>query len=223
MNKHIPIYILLLPFLAIVMVIITYITINPSTPKENYYTLRSKAADLIPTLVHLPTSIPLPTSTPLPTPIPREETFKHPSPDGKVQVELKAKYTSPQSTEYTVSTMDSDGSNSKVVYQTILSGVKFQIPFNSWSPDNRYFFIEKNTGEAYVFTRTGENITSSEQFFSVKDIFSTPDRVDRYDMTTGWASPTLLIIHTKNLDNSKGSSYWFEVPSQAIIQLSGDF
>jgi len=106
---------------------------------------------------------------------------------------------------------------------TVPASEGMSIPFNTWSPDDKYVFIQKNNGDALVFSATGEDISEGQKYIGIKDIFNGTERADYYHETTGWASPTLLIVNTVRADNKKGSSYWFEIPSKAIIQLSSQF
>lgn len=158
-----------------------------------------------------------------PTPKLAEESQMQPSPDGTKKLVMRVVHEASGSSQYIFTAMDKNGENAVRVYETRLVGGSFSIPFNTWSPDDRYFFIQKNTGEALVFTRTGDPVTQTEQLLDVKEDFTKGQRSDSYTEVTGWASPTLLIINTTNPEGKKGSSYWYEVPSKAIIQLWGDF
>jgi len=192
-----------------VIAVISYMTFLRPHPQINYFATETLAADqIVPTVSQLP---------------PHEEMSTQPSPDGTKKLVMRVTPASSDANTYTFTTMDSTGENKKEIYTATLSGDKFTIPFNTWSPDNKYLFVQKDSGEALVFARSGEAITPVEQFIDVKDIFSKKDRQDRYSRVTGWASPTLLIINTVGGDGAKGSSYWFEVPSKAIIELWGDF
>jgi hypothetical protein len=154
---------------------------------------------------------------------PLEESQKQPSPDGKVELLMQVTHNSSGTTDYVFTSMDSNEENQTQVFTTSFSDGSYEIPFNSWSPDDKYFIIQKDTGEALVFTKTGKDITAAEQFLDVKEIFLQKKRPDIYNKVTGWASANLLIIQTVTAEGKKGRSYWFEVPSKAIIGLSGDF
>ncbi len=120
--------------------------------------------------------------------------------------------------------MDGSSTNEYALYTAkVQNPDNLSIPFNTWSPDNKYLFIQKNENGALVFKASGESITSDQTFFDVGDIFK--DKVKNVvpKVVTGWASLTLLIVNTVKEDHTKGPSYWFEVPSQAIIQLSSQF
>lgn len=160
-------------------------------------------------------------------PVLQTDIASQPTPDGKKKLLMEATHKKDTST-YVFTTTDGSGGNlqplfSKTVQASASASEGMSIPFNSWSPDNKYLFIQKNDGDAMVFKATGEEIVPGQLYFDVRDLFSAAGRKDTYEVTTGWASPTLLIVNTTTPDNTKGSSYWFEVPSKAIIQLSSQF
>ncbi|MEK7140972.1 MAG: hypothetical protein AAB800_00320 [Patescibacteria group bacterium] len=160
-------------------------------------------------------------------PILKVDTASQPTPDGKKKLLMEATHKKDNST-YVFTTSDGSGGNIQPLFTTTVQASAsasegLSIPFNTWSPDNKYLFIQKNDGNAWVFNATGEEIIPGQRYFDVKDLFSAAGRKDTYEVTTGWASPTLLIVNTRTPDDTKGSSYWFEVPSKAIIQLSSQF
>lgn len=161
------------------------------------------------------------------TPAPKIDMASQPTPDGKKKLLMEATHKKDTST-YVFTTSDGSGGNIQPLFTTTIQAsasatAGLNIPFNTWSPDNKYVFIQKNDGNAWVFNATGEEIVPGQKYLDVKDLFNAAGKKDTYKETTGWASPTLLIINTLAPDNTKGSSYWFEVPSKAIIQLSSSF
>lgn len=160
-------------------------------------------------------------------PVLQTDIASQPTPDGKKKLLMEATHKKDTST-YVFTTTDGSGGNlqplfSKTVQASASASEGMSIPFNSWSPDNKYLFIQKNDGDALVFKATGEEIVPGQLYFDVRDLFSAAGRKDTYHETTGWASPSLLIVNTSTPDNAKGNSYWFEIPSKAIIQLSTSF
>lgn len=160
-------------------------------------------------------------------PILKVDTSSQPTPDGKKKLLMEATHKKDIST-YVFTTSDGSGGNREPLFTTTVQASAsategLHIPFNTWSPDNKYLFIQKNDGDALVFKATGDEIVSGQHYFDVRKLFNAAGKKDTYEVTTGWASPTLLIINTLAPDKTKGSSYWFEVPSKAIIQLSSSF
>lgn len=149
------------------------------------------------------------------------------SPDGTKKVIMKVTENSDNTKTYDFSTADENGANEQHVFTKILNlGESMSIPFNTWSPDDKYFFIQENLAgdkSAFVFKATGEPFVGTEKYLDATDSFSKANTGNNFDIATGWASETLIIINTKKPDGEKGFSYWFEVPSKAIIQLSTEF
>lgn len=170
-----------------------------------------------------PIKSPIPTATPAPI----METFSQISPDGTKMVTMKSVTNKDISKTYTFTTSDSDNTNQQSIYTTILpSNESLSIPFNTWSPDNKYVFLQHNMpsgSEAIVMNANGQPIVEGEQYFNVTTLFAGKSTGNVYQETTGWASETLLIVNTTRQEGTKGPSYWFEVPSKAIIQLSTEF
>jgi hypothetical protein len=149
------------------------------------------------------------------------------SPDGTKKVIMKITENPDNTKTYDFSVSDENGANEQFIFaKTLSSSNNMVIPFNTWSPDDKYFFIEQNAGgnkSVFVFKATGALFTDTETYLDAADSFIQKNTGNNFDEATGWASETLVIINTKKSDNTKGPSYWFEVPSKAIIQLSTEF
>lgn len=149
------------------------------------------------------------------------------SPDGKKEVIMKMTENNDGTTAYDFSTADENGANEKLIFTKVLDSQKnMAIPFNAWSPDNQYFFVQENAGankNALVFKATGTPFADANIYLDVSNIFAGKNTGSNFKEATGWASESLIIFNTTKQNNIKGPSYWFEVPSQAIIQLSTEF
>lgn len=170
-------------------------------------------------------NFPNPSSTLVPTP--KIETSSQISPDGSKNLAMKMIINNDTSKTYTFTTSDTTTANQQSIYSAILSNTEnMSIPFNTWSPDNAYVFVQHMTASGsgvLVMKANGQPLTGGEQYLDVKPLFTAKITENTYQEVTGWASETLLIVNTKRQDGSKGPSYWFEVPSKAIIQLSTEF
>ena len=117
--------------------------------------------------------------------------------------------------------------NENYIFSKTLDTEKYMtIPYNTWSPDNRYFFIQENAKEGesiFAFKATGEAFSDTEQHFDVTDLFKKRNTGNNFSEATGWGSESLIIINTTKEDGTKGPSYWFEVPSKAILILATEF
>lgn len=157
---------------------------------------------------------------------PKEESFSQTSPDGTKKVMMSMVSDKDSNKTYTLTTANSDNSEQAQIHHvTLPADQTIAIPFNSFSPDNKYFFvthIKNRVNEALVFKTNGEPMTETEKYLKVEETFRTKEIKNPYKETTGWASETLLIVNTTPENGSK-QSYWFEVPGKAIIGLSTEF
>ncbi len=189
-----------------------------------YYTHNASKQPLsIPVLAPLTTPTPSPTMTPQPT----VATFSQLSPDGTKKVDMTVTSETSGNKTYRFTVTDANGNNSQLIYSTTLpSNESMSIPYNTFSPDDKYIFLNhtiNGTNEAWVFRADGSTISGQTEYDNATAIFKKKINPDIKQVTTGWASDTLLIILTYNQDGSEGTSYWFEVPSNAIIPLATKF
>lgn len=162
--------------------------------------------------------------SPTVNPVLNVETASQISPDGAKMLFMQASHNKDRTTQYVFTTADASGENKQIIYTTVKNESEtFAIPFNAWSPDDIYVFIQKNGNGALVFRASGEPIASREASIDVYDVFREKGVQNTMQKVTGWASPTLLIVNTKTPDGADGPSYWLEVPSKAVIQLSSRF
>jgi hypothetical protein len=182
-----------------------------------------------PTKMRLPIAqlLESPTPTPTPTPlIPQPQVTFQISPDGTKRLTMTVTTNKDLTKTYTFVTSDADGNNQHTVYTATDTTGSMGIPFNTWSPDNMYVFLTHTTSsstEALVMKADGQPLTDTEPYFTITAFFSAKNTGNIYQETTGWASETLLIVNTTLQDGSKGPSYWLEIPSKALIQLSSQF
>jgi hypothetical protein len=149
------------------------------------------------------------------------------SPDGAKKVIMKATENSDNTVVYDFSTANGNGANEKNIFtKTLNFPSEMTIPFNTWSPDNQYFFVEQkaeNNKNVLVFKSDGSQFAGQEIYLDAVDLFNQANTGYAFAEATGWASESLIIINTTGADNKKGPSYWLEMPSKAIIQLSTEF
>lgn len=148
------------------------------------------------------------------------------SSDGKKTVIMKVTKNKSGAQTYSFSASDTEGANEQFIFSRTLDITKnMSIPFNTWSPDNKYFFIQENAKEGndvLVFNASGEPFVN-ETYLDATDLFNKKNTGNNFNEATGWASELLIVLNTTKPDNTKGPSYWFEVPSKAVIQLSTGF
>ena len=149
------------------------------------------------------------------------------SPDGAKTLVMKVTPEAHNLTSYVFTVKDSPDAPEQTVYQTnVESGVSMSIPFNSWSPDNQYFFILKKDGtdiHTLVFKASGKSFPDGSQFVDVNDAFVQKKIQYPFTEVTGWASPTLLVVNTKSPTSSAPISYWFDLSKKSFIRLTNSF
>ncbi|MFA6532909.1 MAG: hypothetical protein WCT22_02835 [Patescibacteria group bacterium] len=159
---------------------------------------------------------------PVITPIESETTSSMDSPDGEktLMIEKKDNF-------YTIFiTNNSDGNKTQVFRKEKINSSQLEIPYNTWSPDNFYFFLkEKNASvdNYLVFQSSGESFLNNQPYLSIQEPFKINVPNYTIEEVTGWAGPNLLIVNAKQNDSDSKISFWYEVPSQAVIQLGTYF
>ncbi len=141
------------------------------------------------------------------------------SPDNKSTLTMK-KETIKTSVTYTFTTEN-------IIYtKTTTTSDNFSIPFNTWSPDNKYIFLketDEQTNSFLALNASGVPFKNGSQFINVSDVFKEKLKEFVLKDVTGWAAPTLLILNTNKADGSEGPSFWFDIPSQTFTLLSTRF
>ena len=165
--------------------------------------------------------------TPLPTPTPSgpyEEVMD--SPEGSKTLTL-ANEEKNESTVYSVYVSAKDETKGEPIFrQEVRSGVTWEIPYNTWAPDNAYVFLkEKKANElSYIVLKsTGDLLADDTTSLNVSALFA--EKAPNFILMeiTGWAAPNLLLVNTEGKDSNVKVSFWFDVPSQTFIQLGTYF
>ncbi len=161
-------------------------------------------------------------ASPVITPIEVETTNSMDSPDGTriLTIEKKDNF-------YTIFvTSNLDDKKVQIFKKEKINSSQLEIPYNTWSPDNVYFFLKEKTAAIdnyLVFQSSGEIFLNNLSYLSIQEPFklNAPDYT--IEEVTGWAAPNLIVVNTKQNDFDNKSSFWYEVPSQAFIQLGTYF
>lgn len=165
-----------------------------------------------------------PASTPSPVNVPKDISLTFPkiftqiSPDGNYTLIMK---TTPldNRVEYTFSYKSEIDFSEKELFIATRNNQKFSLPFNAWSPDNKYVFIQEKIGNKskyYVLPILPTKPTDPD---NILDLFSQtyPDFIPIE--ITGWAAPNLLILNTINTNNQGKTSFWYDITNQNFTQL----
>ena len=154
---------------------------------------------------------------------PKVDTASQVSPDGTKVISMKVTYNSDDTSTYSFATSDSAGTNEKQIFtKTSASSEKYSVPYNAWSPDNKYVFIYKEGTNALVFRATGEPIVGDELYIDLESVFTAKNTTHTLKEVTGWADPALVVFNTLD-QNAQKVSFWLEIPSKAIIPLATQF
>lgn len=162
-----------------------------------------------------------------PTQAPMQNVFSQISPDGTKKVIMKIARNKDDTQTYSFYTSDDSSANEQLIFSKTLDKTKYMtIPFNTFSSDNKHFFIQENAAGSksiFAFKVSGVAFSEGEEYFDVTDLFKSKNTGNNFSEATGWASESLIIINTTKADGKKGPSYWFEIPSRAVIQLATEF
>ncbi len=168
-----------------------------------------------------------PLFTPTPTvPLALNETTMVVSPDGTWKLTMKKQQKETTISYSFLTGATADNHEQLIFNKTISVAQNLTVPYNTWSPDNKYLFLKESTPAGdnyYVFTAAGNLFSDNSPYINVSDLFNL--KLANYTLTeiTGWADPNLLIINTKTKQGEQGPSFWFEIPSRSFIQLSTHF
>lgn len=197
-----------LPWLGAGIVLIVGIAVAFSQPKPD-----------------VPASAEMP-MIPLPEPTPKTDTFEQISADGTITAHVHTEQIDDDQLRYTVSVSTPEKPELREVFrETVSNTIEIKLPFNSWSPDNKLFLVEKYqptssiASEVMVLKASGENF-GEQKYLEIRRAFIDKELPYQFSEATGWASPTLVLVRTMQEDGvTRGPAYWFEVPSQRFIQL----
>lgn len=142
------------------------------------------------------------------------------SPDGKFTLVEKS-VKGGGGVTYTFSVSGKD-----IFITTVDPAVTISIPGNTWSPDDKYVFLKEAglTGvEFFALSATTASTDQNNQTANITDLFAKKYPDLTIQDATGWGGINLIVFNTLKSDGSRGSSFWFEMPDHAIIQLSTRF
>lgn len=143
------------------------------------------------------------------------------SSDGTMNLIMQTETKKDQPKNYSFFVADISGKNKRLLFTKTVSLGEISAPLNSWSPDNKYLYLEeKKPGpvDVLVFKASGESFLNGEQYLDVGQLLAKSKAEYHLNHVTGWVSPTLVQVNTIKDDLTKGPSYWFDVESHAFWQ-----
>ncbi len=149
------------------------------------------------------------------------------SPDGSKTLVMKTTIGADARKTYSFSVQESPSLGEHLVYSKTLDvGDEMSIPFNSWSPNNQYFFIQekgKDGEHILVLKASGASFPDGNIFIDVNSAYVEKKIPYAFEQVTGWAAPTLLVVNTKSPTSSAPISFWFDISKKSFIRLSTSF
>lgn len=157
------------------------------------------------------------------TPGPKTTTIL--APNGKMNLIVKEEKTKDGTVDTFYSQTDSSG-QVQIYTETLAAGTTISVPYNTFSPDNKYIFLKKTTptGVSYFVLKTdGTAFKNSEQSIDFVSLFNSKYPDATASDVTGWGGMTLIVINHNNPDGTVKNSFWYDVASNSIIPLSTKF
>jgi hypothetical protein len=146
------------------------------------------------------------------------------APDGKASLTMKAEKVE-GGISYTVLTTGADKVQKEVFKKKVTTGTVISIPFNTFSPNDKYLFLKEVSPENtsfFVLATNGDPLKGGAQTIDFTGLFTAKYPDNKIKDVTGWGGLTLIVINTEK-NGETGSSFWFDVSSASFIQLSTKF
>lgn len=158
-------------------------------------------------------------------------TQSQPSPDGKLSLVVHTKPLS--ETEHhqqlVVQTTNPNTENEEkpltIFEQTMPTTTSMEIPYNTFSPNNIYFFVNQQTAtgsSVLVFKSNGKPFDQS-LFLNLTQDYQQGAYPFVINKVTGWAANGLLLLTTVDQQGEEGPSFWYDIASRHFIYLSTRF
>ena len=147
------------------------------------------------------------------------------SPDGVKTLTMKKQQVK-DLTKYSFYTLAPDTGKQIILSKDLKNTQNLSIPYNTWSPDNKYVFLKESTpilNNYYVFSSSGNPVSDNAQYTNIQELFSQKLADYRITDVTGWAGPTLLIVNAIANKGGQNISFWFDMSNQSFIQLGTYF
>lgn len=143
------------------------------------------------------------------------------SPNGKMLLKMTKK-TIQNSNVWKITANDKEIFNA-----TLPSEVNIELPFNAFSPDNKYIFLKETVGgmKSYpVLSTSGAPLgADGSSMIEFSSLFAQKYPDFKIVDVTGWGGVNLIVFNTDKAEGGSGPSFWFEVPTHAFIRLSTKF
>jgi hypothetical protein len=163
---------------------------------------------------------------PTATPVPVIKKAEFLTPDGAKALHFEEK-TEAKTALYTILVADkTTEEKSLVLEKTLPVSSKLLVPYNTWSPDNTYFYLEErgvNGTEYHLYSTILSEALEKQESINISSLFR--ERLPEYSMEeiTGWAAPDLLVVNAKLITDGSPQSFWFATYDHSFIPLANYF
>lgn len=166
-------------------------------------------------------------AVPAPAPTHKPGIVSWPSPDGTQFLTMKTTFEKSGQKTFSFSVHAVNVTSETFIFsKTVGSTVSMAIPFNSWSPDDKHFFVTENdSGDQHnlIANASGKPFPSGELVEDLNAAFVDKKTPFPFEAATGWAAPTLIVVNTKAPNSTLPISYWFDINRKVFIRLSTSF
>ena len=143
--------------------------------------------------------------------------------DGKARLIRVVKEATGGEVNYSLKVI-SGGTERELFSKVVGPGASVDIPLNSWSPDNKQFFLQENDGQAMhylVYREDGGKYRDGQEYLNINEDWLKSKNNYTIKEVTGWEGNDLLRVNTSNADGSRGPSFWFVISTRKFLQLRG--
>lgn len=157
--------------------------------------------------------------------VPGPKTVTILAPNGKMNLIVKT-VKEKSGTKETFFTQDIKTGREVEIYSEELSGSEILIPYNTFSPDNKYIFLKKTGpgGVGYFVVKTdGTNFSNDQKTADFLSLFNAKYPDHKVTDATGWGGVGLIVVNTDLAKGGQDHSFWYDVASNSFIQLASRF
>ncbi len=148
------------------------------------------------------------------------------SPNGKMTLTVKNVRKTDIISQIFFTTTDTNETPVQIYSADSSSGRTILIPYNTFSPDNKYVFLKTGTSDKpeYLVLRTdGKNIQDDDKGVEITKLFY--EKYPELIITdvTGWGGIGLIVVNADYKEGKVGPSFWFDLSNFSFIKLSTRF
>ncbi len=149
------------------------------------------------------------------------------APNGKMTLIFKEEKNKDSVTDTFSVRDEKTGALIQIYSEVLYEGMEISVPYNTFSPDNKYIFLKKITPTSisyFVLKTDGTTFANSEKAIDFLSLFN-QKYADTHNVTdvTGWGGENLIVVNTDQPDGDISHSFWYDVTSNSFIQLSTRF